>query len=98
MAGAVALGVRPGRSRDLEILVLRHELSVLRRHSARPRLTRADRAFLAALSRLLPRAAWGCFSVRPETLPGSHRRLVARRWTHPSTQVGGSGSIRQSWR
>jgi hypothetical protein len=86
--GLIVLAARPGRSKDLEILVLRHELAVLRRQSARPRLTRADRAFLAALSRLLPQAAWTSFSVRPETLLGWHRRLVARRWTYPSTRLG----------
>jgi putative transposase len=87
LALVVLLG-RSGRSKELEILVLRHELALLRRQSARARLTRADRAFLAALSRLLPRAAWACFSVRPETLLGWHRRLVARRWTYPYTKPG----------
>jgi len=70
------------------MLVLRHELAVLRRRSPRSCRTRADRAFLAALSRSLPRAAWASFSVRPETLLGWHRRLVARRWTYSSSRPG----------
>ena len=60
---------RPRRSKELEILVLRHELAILRRQAAaRPQLNRADRALLAALSRMLPRQAWTSFAVRPETL------------------------------
>ena len=86
--GLIGLGVRPRRSKDLEILVLRHELAMLRRPALARRLTRADRAFLAAVSRLLPRVARACFSVRPETLLRWHRRLVARRWTYPSTRLG----------
>jgi transposase InsO family protein len=78
----VVLFGRSSGSNELEILVLRHELAVLRRQAARPKLTRADRAFLAALSRSLPRAAWASFVVRPETLLRWHRRLVARRWTY----------------
>src|SRR6266511_1744393 len=88
LLGLVVLVGRSDRSKELEILVLRHELAVLRRRSPRPCRTRADRAFLAALSRLLPRAAWASFSVRPETLLGWHRRLVARRWTYPSSGPG----------
>ena len=87
-AGRVGGAARSGRSKDLEIMVLRHELAFLWRQSTRPSLTRADRAFLATLSRLLPRAAWTSFSVQPETLLRWHRRLVARRWTYPSAQPG----------
>jgi putative transposase len=55
------------------ILVLRHELAILRRQAARPALTRADRALLVSLSPSLPRAAWSCFPVRSETLLCWHR-------------------------
>jgi putative transposase len=84
---AVLLG-RSDRSKDLEILVLRHELAVMRRRSGRPPLEPADRALLATLSRALPRPAWAVFSVRPETLLRWHRQLVARRWTYPHRQPG----------
>jgi len=86
--GLVLLLGRSDRSKELEILVLRHELAVLRRASGRPRIEPADRALLATLSRALPRPAWAAFSVRPETLLRWHRRLVARRWTYPHKRPG----------
>jgi putative transposase len=83
----VLLG-RSDRSKELELLVLRHELAVLRRRSGRPRIGPADRALLATLSRALPRRAWAAFSVRPETLLRWHRGLVARRGTYPHRKPG----------
>jgi putative transposase len=55
----VLLVSRPTSSKELEILVLRHEVSILRRQVRRPQLRQADRVLLAALSRVLPRRAWG---------------------------------------
>ena len=79
----LALLARGDAAKDLEILVLRHQLAVLRRQVARPRFKPADRALLAALSRALPRSRWSCFFVKPETLLRWHRRLVAGVWTYP---------------
>jgi putative transposase len=59
---------RPRRSKELEILVLRHELALLRRQARQPKLTQADRGLLAALSRSLTRDALAGFPVKPETL------------------------------
>src|SRR5215211_9369447 len=78
----LALLGRGDASKDLEILVLRHQLTVLRRQVPRPRLEPTDRALLAAISRVLPRDRWSCFFVTPETLQRWHRRLVAGRWTY----------------
>jgi putative transposase len=79
----VLLRPRPQDFKELEIVVLRHELAVLRRQTRRAQLTTSDRVFLAAASRLLPRSRWRSFLVTPTTLLRWHRRLVARRWTHP---------------
>ena len=97
----VWLLARPRRSKELEILVLRHELAMLRRQARQPRLTRADRALLAALSRSVPRVAWAGFSVKPETLLRWHRQLVAAgrmRTGLPGGRRGRSGySLPSSW-
>jgi len=66
----LALLARGDAAKDLELLVLRHQLSVLRRQVPRPRLEPADRALLAATSRVLPRSRWSCLLVKPETLLG----------------------------
>jgi putative transposase len=72
--------------KELEIVVLRQELAVLRRRIRRPPFTTADRTFLAAASRLLPRVTWqSLFMVTPATLLRWHRLLVARRWTYART-------------
>ena len=69
-------------SKDAELLVLRHENAVLRRHVPRPRYEPADRLWFAALSRLVPRRRWAMvFPVTPATILRWHRRLIARKWT-----------------
>ena len=82
---------QPRRSKELEILILRHELAILRRQSSRPMLMRADRALLASLSRSLPRPAWTAFSFKPETVLRWHRQLIARRWTYSHRRPGRPG-------
>jgi transposase len=75
-------GRRPQDERDIELLVLRHQVKVLQRQVKRPQLHRLDRVMLAAASRGLPRSTWSSFVVRPETLLRWHRELVRRKWTY----------------
>jgi transposase InsO family protein len=82
------LSFRSERSNGIELLALRHEVAILRRQMGRPAYRPADRALLAALSRLLPRSQWGTFGVTPGTLLAWHRRLVARRWTYARRSSG----------
>ena len=76
--GLAVLVSRSGLAKDAELLVLRHENAVLRRHVGRVRYGAADRVWLAALARLIPRGRWaGIFPITPATLLAWHRRLVA---------------------
>jgi putative transposase len=79
-----ALMARDSAAKDVELLMLRHEVAVLRRQVSRPRVDAADRAVLAGLAGLLPRRLREALFVRPATLLRWHRDLVRRRWTYPS--------------
>jgi putative transposase len=76
------------RDREVEILVLRHQVKVLKRKAGRPRLRRRDRLFLAAAARLLPKGRWSCFIVTPATLLAWHRQLVKRKSTYRRRRAG----------
>ena len=95
-----AVLVRRDVSKDVELLVLRHENAVLRRQVKRVRYEPADRVWLAALSRLIPRHRWAqVFGVSPDTLLRWHRRLAAWRWTYPRQAAPGRPSTPASiWR
>ena len=90
----VLLLFRSTEFKELEIVVLWHELAVMRRQVRRPTLLATDRMLLAAASRLLPRVRWSSFLVTPTTLLSWYRRLVANRWTyarHPGRPPIGRG-------
>jgi putative transposase len=84
LCGWLVLLGRSTASKDIELLVLRHEVAVLRRTEPTPRLDWADRAILAALTRLLPRTVRMRRLVTPGTVLRWHRRMVTRKWTYPN--------------
>jgi hypothetical protein len=84
----LALLARSDVAKDAEILILRHEVTVLRRTNPRPKMSWLDRAVLSALSRLLPVPLRQVRLVSPRTLLRWHAQLVARRWTYPHRRPG----------
>ncbi|MFI9388825.1 helix-turn-helix domain-containing protein [Kutzneria sp. NPDC052558] len=83
LVGLLVLLSRSSASKDVELLVPRHEITVLRRSNPKPRLDWADRAVFAALVRLLPKGPRPHRLVTPGTILRWHRRLIAAKWTYP---------------
>src|SRR4029079_14727614 len=84
----MVLRARTDAAKEIEILVLRHQLAVLQRRTPRPRISWTDRAVIAALTRLLPARRRHGFLITPATILRWHRHLVRRRWTPPNTRAG----------
>ena len=82
------LAVRSGRSKDLEIVVLRHQIAVLRRQIDRPPINDEDRTMLGAIAAALPKALRQGWIVTPETLLRWHRKRIARHWTPAKRGAG----------
>jgi putative transposase len=104
--GLAVLVFRRDLAKDAELLVLRHENAVLRRHAGRIRYEPADRVWFALLAQLIPRGRWsGVFPVTPATLLAWHRRLAARSTTRASgaspagrRRFGASPALSSAWR
>jgi putative transposase len=88
LVGALIRSRRGLDLKDIELLVLRHELEVLRRQVSQPKLKPADRALLAAVVCHLPRSSRGARLVTPRTLLRWHQALVRRKWREPSGRRG----------
>ena len=91
----LTLLARSDTAKDVEILILRHEVAVLSRTNTRPALTWLDRAVLSALSRLLPPPLRQLRLVSPRTLLRWHAQLITRRWTYPHDQRPPAGDPQQ---
>jgi hypothetical protein len=89
LAALVRLGVRSGRSKDLQFIVLRHQIQVLRRQVDRPAVNDNDRTMLAVIAAALPRRLRHGWIATPETLLRWHRRPIARHWTQPASRPPG---------
>src|SRR6266536_4829078 len=106
VVGLAVLVLRGERAKDAELLVLRHENAVLRRHIARVRYEPADRAWLSALARLIPRRRWSeVLPVTPATLLAWHRKLSAKKYDTSKRrkpgrprQSGASPALPSAWR
>ena len=88
LASLARLAARSGKSKDIEIIVLRHQLAILRRQHGRPTLTDDDRSLLGAIAQALPRPQRNGWLVTPDTLLRWHRRRIARHWTQPPKAPG----------
>src|SRR3954470_13789169 len=88
LLGWIVLSTRSDTTKDIEILVLRHQLAVLQRRTPRPRMSWTDRALIAALTRLLPVRRRLGLLVTPATILRWHRQLIPRRWTTKPVRSG----------
>jgi hypothetical protein len=88
LLGWIVLRTRSDTTKDIEILILRHQLAVLQRRTPRPRMSWTDRALIAAFTRLLPVRRRLGLLVTPATILRWHRQLIAHRWTTRPVRLG----------